>query len=875
MLRANKKQCLSDHLLNVAELSKKLILNMGIVDDKDYSLDKLSNMAYFSGKFHDTGKVEHGFQDNIDDKSTVFDSNGVHIEKKGFSFNDHARHNEISWLIMEELFKDKFGGLNRAQVQIIKNVVLWHHAAPNREEKFTKRKIIDTLLKNKNEFILNFKELIDELSLSDMVTDDMDDLFDAQDSDLIRFKHKYSESPDNKDLTSFVNDIRVESITSLIRTVVITADRYVSSAGENVDIDSLCAKILEKDQSGLSEEISKMESSFYPGTDISNSQSEAAIALSKFNQVSVLDAPAGAGKTKTSLQWAKETGANKIYYIAPRTIVCEELYSELKGSYLPKNVSIEIITGEKKFKWDGNKEYEIDEGALFNSDIVITTIDQISKVISGHKQSTVLMDVLKSHVVFDEFHEYYKLSGFDVLFAELVRIKNNMVNSNTLLMSATVNYFYLEKLLNVYEPRSKVNPLVRFETFNKQKFNLSFETYDERGSKELRKSFANSANGLIMDNNVDLSNNPFYKQFDDNKKTIVISNTATTAQLSYLHNEQTENSLLAHSKLKKIDKDYIFSYIKSSFGKSEELLLNSDLNILRAGPIVQASLNITSERLITDVSSPENILQRLGRLNRFGIYIVGQFIIALPDHFLNNDLSSRYSDVCSLLGESNELESTLLWIEHLQSSMSKDFQLSDIYECYRDFYKRHDVRQVLEGELVLSLRKSCENIARNILDPIEIKLNKKDKKTAVLSKVSLRGEGFYVKMAHYSKNNGIFELKNDYIDGISVDRNSILLFDEDYKFVRETLKRFEQINPEASKVLNNKVRRLAKKNSENNCKTYMSMAKNIETPVCVSLSKTTLNKCAGITNDMDSTVYLSTDKQAVGYLKLKNIIREI
>jgi CRISPR-associated endonuclease/helicase Cas3 len=79
--------------------------------------------------FHDIGKTDPIFQKYIHDKTTTsFNPNGVHIEKvdkkEKFSFENHPRHNEVSWLIIEELMDRKDFKMNKVFFEILKNVVL-------------------------------------------------------------------------------------------------------------------------------------------------------------------------------------------------------------------------------------------------------------------------------------------------------------------------------------------------------------------------------------------------------------------------------------------------------------------------------------------------------------------------------------------------------------------------------------------------------------------------------------------------------------------------------------------------------------------------------------------------------------------------------
>ncbi|EEV8378074.1 hypothetical protein EHV86_005664, partial [Escherichia coli] len=97
---------------------------------------------------------------------------------------------------------------------------------------------------------------------------------------------------------------------------------------------------------------------------------------------------------------------------------------------------------------------------------------------------------------------------------------------------------------------------------------------------------------------------------------IVLFNSATKAQISAVKSmkEKEENTLVYHSKFFKNDRATIFSRIMNEFGKQNK----TKRNVLRTGPILQASIDISTHSMLTEISSIDNIFQRLGRVVRWG-----------------------------------------------------------------------------------------------------------------------------------------------------------------------------------------------------------------------------------------------------------------
>lgn len=112
-------------------------------------------------------------------------------------------------------------------------------------------------------------------------------------------------------------------------------------------------------------------------------------------------------------------------------------------------------------------------------------------------------------------------------------------------------------------------------------------------------------------------------------------------------------------------------------------------DVLRSGPIVQASLNISCDHMVSEMSHPENILQRLGRLDRFGDNTdINVLKIAITDNIKRGkqtDSSARF------LAKLHGLRSTKVWYEYLSDKLDdRIFTLPEIYQLYKAFYDRRN-----------------------------------------------------------------------------------------------------------------------------------------------------------------------------------------
>lgn len=770
-------QRLDQHLFGVGYLAKVLIEKIA-PEDKN-----LAESVYVAGIWHDIGKIDENFQSWLikelkkQKKYKDIPDEGEHIDKNtgAFSWQKYPRHNEFSLLLFEILFK-----LDEQKdphfLDRTKHAIYWHHAKPIRKKELNKlidiynkiddfekkyrdvMTLIEALLSSVNEISQEYIE--DEMiSVSNINVPSIESLRDILDYKPLPFYKKYIE---HNSMEKYNREIGINTKNNLARTAIVTADRLISKlSSEELDahisnktLQTLLDDALEK-QRGLSSEIQECLDGFiqkYPNSQRNEKQNKIAKELCDEElSIGVLNGPAGCGKTKIALEWALQSSAKKIYWICPRIQVCQGIFDDLcSEEYLP-NSSIEIVTGEIKKSLRSGKVADTLDGKEFSSDIIITTIDQIINSITTHKHITTFIDFMNAHVVFDEYHEYINMQGFNLLFAELIEAKKYQQTDeslpNTLLVSATPNPLFVTQLLGLDK-----DSIIGMKSFNESSYKIEFVEFDEKEE---------ATNPLMQKQNT--------------KNCFVISNTAITAQLSFIEHQANENSVLFHSKFTKCDKEKLFNDIFDSFKKDG----SKNYDLLRSGPVVQASLNITCDKMISEMSHAENFLQRLGRLDRFGERgAVNIYTIAITQGVKegkSKDGTSRF------LNELDALKSTKAWYEFLMNNLVQDdYTINDLYELYEEFYKNEKAIEMITQDLVSALKKSVAMIEANVLDPKSFPNNKKIKKEGVqIKKNSLRGNSLFVQMAR-CQINGVddFEIIDEYAysdtnDGITLEVSSI------------------------------------------------------------------------------------------------------
>jgi CRISPR-associated endonuclease/helicase Cas3 len=712
----------------------------------------ISDAAFIAGCLHDLGKIDPNFQAwAIKDKNKSYVAeDGQHIDEVKFSFEKHPRHNEISVLLYELLDDISLKSINITNKKQVKHTIYWHHAKPFRvkggfESLGDVYKKLDLSLKGAawGQVVSRSIALLDRVSELDCQyrgysQSPLTSVYLTEiDKDKIAYIQglpvpEYKSYELNELVSDYKNQADKNAVSNQLRACLITADRWISALSA-YDLSSLIKqKNLDGfidnqfDLNGLSPDsildvyITECLNSF-PDDERGRQQSNVAEKLAgNRERVGVLAGAAGCGKTKIALEWAKLSGAKQILWICPRVQICQGLFAELIASdtpYLP-NANIELHTGE--FKCINSYANKTDEKECFSGDVVITTIDQLLNTVISHTKADQLLHYLSAHIVFDEYHEYINMPAFNLLFAELVASRKDLVNGcNTILVSATPHYLYLEELLDL----DRGYDVVEMPSFNQCKYKFSFVPYDESSQDD---------------------SNPLYK--NQVEGTFVISNTALTAQKSFIHNQHSEVAVLLHSKYKKSDKQRLFESVYESFRRDG----TREYDVLRSGPIVQASLNISCENMISEICHAENNLQRLGRLDRFGMNTTGinDYTVAIPDSI---HAGKRQGSSARFMSSNNVLSSTIAWYEFLTAKTDDGkivFTLPEIYGIYSDFYQNEASVKFLREDLIASMKKSAGLIANKASEPkVIVKPKRGTNQRAKISKNSLRGDTRFVQMA--------------------------------------------------------------------------------------------------------------------------------
>lgn len=863
VLYANTQlQRLDQHLFAVGYVAEQL--NNQLFPDRE---GHYSPVIFASGCFHDLGKVDPVFQNWIIKPSnqSLALLDGQHIDKGRFSFDKHPRHNEVSLLLYHLLDGPELKHINVANKRCIKHVIYWHHAKPFRKKtsdfcdyhslftKFSKSLVKQDITDVSTQAItlLNNVAAIDNAyrrQSSSILSQCYGDAVNAEKIDTLEDAPKlptYKNYTPSDDVKDYKKQIKTNANHNIARTCVISADRMVSALSasaldthiQNRSLNELVTQALLQETT-LVTHIDDCLAKF-PQNQRSAQQNQRAIDLSSIPGVAVLAGAAGCGKTKIALEWSKLGGVQQIIWVCPRVQICQGLFYDLiSEQYLP-DAQIEINTGEFKFtnQWD----QPTPEGMDFAGDVVITTIDQVFSAIISHTRADLLVKLLNVHVVFDEYHEYINMPAFNLLFAELVACKGEQNSlAKTLLVSATPHYFYVEKILGIDR-----DDVVTMPTFNTRSYRLKRHIYDEADVSQV---------------------NPLYSSRSQN--TFVVSNTATTAQASFIANQTRENAVLIHSKYKKSDKRKLFDEVYQSFKQNG----TAKYTVLRSGPIVQAALNISCASMVSEITSAENCLQRLGRLDRFGQSTqTNVYTIAIP---ISISKGKANGSAARFLSQLFGFHSALAWDQLLCSELGDDeFTLDKIYHLYYQFHTLETTTLSIARDLCAALNDSVRLIKCQVVDPITVPPKKLLGGRSKIKKTSLRGNNRFVQMAVCDvTNHGKPHFLDDYayiigtdenieIDSLTASCNEIEGYGDSESNLLAHMKKKHHNIMGGTKAYNDAI--------------LLNEARDPERPVFLSYTPADLDQVGGeVARHSAAIYYAECDKQPIGAISIKKLIEK-
>lgn len=418
------------------------------------------------------------------------------------------------------------------------------------------------------------------------------------------------------------------------------------------------------------------------------------------NENIMVTAPTGMGKTEAGLLWC---GDNKCFFVLPLKTAINAMYGRIKE--LAKDVEAEdvyksrvaLVHSDMKSYYlkdanDKDTDYDFNYEELsrqFCLPVTVCTPDQIFDFVlkyPGYEYKLAISSYSK--FIIDEIQMYSP----DILAAIIYAIKMiHIMGGKVAVLTATLPPFVKEELLKIFGDDVQ---LADFSTEGIQRHNV--KVFDDKLKTDDVIQIVNETNS------------------DTVKKYLVVCNTVKTANRIY--RELSESNIDAEINL------FHANFIKKDRMKKEKEIMKASKKKLNemnkpeiwiSTSVVEASLDIDFDILITELSDLFSLFQRFGRTNRKGkkdfsnynCYVFTE-LQDRADSFIDKDIHNLSKDaIVTVEGVLTEQEKNSLIEKYLSVEKVQD---TDYYKDYCKFFKNYED----EYDYLNSSKDSLRNIDR-------------------------------------------------------------------------------------------------------------------------------------------------------------------
>jgi CRISPR-associated endonuclease/helicase Cas3 len=320
---------------------------------------------------------------------------------------------------------------------------------------------------------------------------------------------------------------------------------------------------------------------------------------SKLVHDALLRAPTGTGKTEAALIWAdKYAGSHKVLYLLPTMTTSNKMYDRLKETL---GCEVGLLHGTSDYmlktneEYEGQEEFEHVKRALFCKSFMypctVATIDQLLfTMFNWGRWELKLLNAGNSAIIVDEIHAYEPYTV--ALIIHTLRLLS-ILGAKKFVMSATIPIVLRDFLQN----ELGLAPVPGDASYDDRvRVSIRLKTSEEITSAvpEIIKCYRNGKKVLVICNTVATSKTLFQKVKGDNR---VKKNESALLHSQFIMKDRADKE------------NTLDDLMKKKYGGPY---------ILVATQVVEVSLDIDFDILFTEACPIDALIQRLGRVNRYG-----------------------------------------------------------------------------------------------------------------------------------------------------------------------------------------------------------------------------------------------------------------
>lgn len=300
----------------------------------------------------------------------------------------------------------------------------------------------------------------------------------------------------------------------------------------------------------------------------------------------LVTAPTGAGKTDFLLRRCR----GRVFYTLPFQASINAMYDRIKADLSDTDAQVYLLHAASNLKVEDNKVEESIMQRHVGASVKVLTPHQMASIVFGIKgYEAMAMDLRGCDVILDEIHTYSDVMQSIVLrIIEILVALDCRIHVGTATMP-TVLYEKILELLGeseaVYEVKLDATTIQSFNRHQIYKLDDMENAYDVIAS-----AVKNHSKLLIVCNQV--------KRAQELYETI-----------EYLYPDVKK--MLVHSRFKRMDRARLETDLREDFNKLENVPC-----VVVSTQVVEVSLDISFDVMITECAPIDALTQRFGRINR-------------------------------------------------------------------------------------------------------------------------------------------------------------------------------------------------------------------------------------------------------------------
>ena len=300
----------------------------------------------------------------------------------------------------------------------------------------------------------------------------------------------------------------------------------------------------------------------------------------------LVTAPTGAGKTDFLLRRCR----GRVFYTLPFQASINAMYDRIKADLAPTDAQVHLLHAASQLKV---KDGKIEESILqshVGASVKVLTPHQMMSIVFGIKgYEAMALDMKGCDVILDEIHTYS-----DMTQAIVLRIIEILVSLDCRIHvgTATMPSVLYEKILHLLGGSDAV--------------------YEVRLDEKILDTF--NRHVIYKITGFDMVENAIDSAVNANQKVLIVCNQVKRAQ--ELYDELTElyphvKKMLIHSRFKRKDRAVLEAELKEKYNT-----LQQEPCIVVSTQVVEVSLDISFDMMVTECAPIDSLTQRFGRVNR-------------------------------------------------------------------------------------------------------------------------------------------------------------------------------------------------------------------------------------------------------------------